>query len=263
MLKFAPNLSMLFTEVPFIDRFRRAGEVGFRAVEYQFAQAATTDEIRAELDRYGLTLALTNLDAGDFAGGDRGYLNDPRQRDRFMRSVEEGVAMAKRLGCTRLNAMAGNRLPDVPEEAQWECIVENLKRAGPLAAAEGVTLLIEALNRYDAPRYILTHSAPGFDVLAKVNLPNVKFQYDVYHMQRMEGSLVDTMTGHTREIGHIQIADLPGRHEPGTGEINFPFIFGALEKAGYQGHIGLEYKPLAGTDASFGWLPEAARARGC
>jgi hydroxypyruvate isomerase len=253
-LTFAANLSMLFSDVPLIDRFARAKAAGFRAVEVQFLADTPVDRVKQELDRHGLALVLLNFDVGDFKGGDRGYLNDPAKADRLQRAIDEGLATARRLGVPRMNAMAGNLLPGVPEAVQQATIVESLRKAAPAAASAGVTILVEALNRFDHPRYTLTTSAATLEIMRRVNQPNVKFQYDTFHMQRMEGNLTETVTKNLGWIGHIQVADVPGRHEPGTGEINFPFFFRALAAAGYPGVVGLEYVPSGPTEATLGWL---------
>jgi len=253
-LTFAANLSMLFTDAPLVDRFARARAAGFRAVEVQFLGDTPVDRVKHELERHGLELVLLNFDVGDFKGGARGYLNDPAQADRLRRALDEGLETARRLGVRRMNAMAGNLLPGVPEAIQHETIVENLRKAAPAAASAGVTILVEALNRFDNPRYALTTSAAALEVLRRVNQPNVRFQYDCFHMQRMEGNLTETVTKNLAWIGHVQVADVPGRHEPGTGEINFPFFFRALAGAGYSGAVGLEYVPSGPTEATLGWL---------
>ncbi len=253
-LSFSANLSMLFADAPLIDRFARAKAAGFGAVEVQFLGDTPVDRVKGELDRHGLELVLLNFGVGDFKAGDRGYLNDPAKADRLQRALDEGLENARRLGVKRMNAMAGNLLPGVPESVQHETIVENLRKAAPAAARAGVTILVEALNRFDNPRYALTTSASALEVMRRVDRPNVKFQYDTFHMQRMEGNLTETVTKNLPLIGHIQIADVPGRHEPGTGEINFPFFFRALAAAGYQGFVGLEYVPTGPTEATLGWL---------
>ena len=253
-LRFAANLTMLFTEVPLIERFGRARAAGFRAVEVQFLGDTPVDRVREELDRHELALALLNFDVGEFRGGDRGYLNDPAQADRWQRALDEGLEAARRLGVTRMNAMAGNLLPSVPERVQHETIGESLRKAAPAAAAAGVTIVTEALNRFDHPRYALTTSAAALEMLRRMNQPNVKLQYDTYHMQRMEGNLTETVTKNLQWIGHIQVADVPGRHEPGTGEINFPFFLRAIAAAGYAGFIGLEYVPSGPTETTLGWM---------
>ena len=253
-LTFAANLSMLFTDTPLIDRFARAKAAGFRAVEVQFLGDTPVDRVRDELDRQGLELVLLNFDVGDFKGGDRGFLNDPAKADRLRRALDEGLETARRLRVRRMNAMAGNLVPGVPEAVQRETIAESLRKAAPAAASAGVTILVEALNRFDNPRYTLTTSAAALEVMRRVNQPNVRLPYDTFHLQRMEGNLTETVTKNLEWIGHVQVADVPGRHEPGTGEINFPFFFRSLARAGYSGAVGLEYVPSGPTEATLGWL---------
>jgi hydroxypyruvate isomerase len=253
-LAFAANLSMLFTDVPLAERFGRARAAGFDAVEVQFLGGTPVERVREQLDRHHLELVLLNFAVGDFAAGDRGYLNDPARRGDLERALDEGLETARRLGVRRMNAMAGNLLPGVPEPVQHETIVDNLRRAAPAASAAGVTIVVEALNRFDHPRYAVTTSKAALEIMRKVDHPNVRYQYDTFHMQRMEGNLTDTVTRNLAWIGHIQVADVPGRHEPGTGEINFPFFFRSLAAAGYRGFIGLEYVPSGPTETTLGWL---------
>jgi hydroxypyruvate isomerase len=178
-----------------------------------------------------------------------------------MSTVEDAVRTARRLGCRRLNVLAGNRVPGVSDEVMRRTVVENLRAAAPVARAVGITLLIEALNTWESPRYYLDRSRLGLEIVREVDQPNVRFQYDVYHMQRMEGELTTTLTSNLPWIGHVQIADVPGRHEPGTGEISFPHLLGALEAAGYDGYVGLEYRPSGKTEDALTWLPAEARSR--
>ncbi len=258
MLRYAANLTLLFTEVPFLERFGRAARAGFRAVEFLFAHTEDIEGIEREIRRYGLEVILFDPEAGDFAAGDRGYLCDPRQRGHGFETIEEAVATAKRLGVRRLNVLAGNRVEGVSDEEHRRTVVENLRRAAPLAESAGITLLIEALNTFEHPRYYLDRSRLGLEIVREVGHANVRFQYDVYHMQRMEGRLTETLLENLPLIGHIQIADVPGRHQPGTGEINFPFLLQALEAAGYEGYVSLEYRPSGRTEESFTWLDPAA-----
>ena len=255
MLRYAANLTLLFTEVPFLERFGRAAAAGFRAVEFLFAHTEDVDGIEQEIRRgQGLEVILFDPEAGDFASGDRGYLCDPRKREHCFKTIEDAVATAGRLGVRRLNVLAGNRVDGVSAEEHRRTVVENLRRAAPLAEKAGITLLIEALNPFEHPRYYLDHSRLGLEIVREVDRPNVRFQYDVYHMQRTEGRLTETLLENLPLIGHIQIADVPGRHEPGTGEINFPFLLGALGAAGYEGYVGLEYRPSRRTEESFAWM---------
>lgn len=261
MLRYAANLTFLFNEVPFLERFERAAAAGFRAVEFLFAHNVDQDAVARELERHGLVLVLFDPEGGDFAAGDRGYLCDPGRRDHTLKTVEDAIATARRLGCRRLNVLAGNRVDGAPEAVMRRTAVETLKAAAPGARAAGITLLIEALNTWESPRYFLDRSRLGLEIVQEVGEPNVRFQYDAYHMQRMEGQLIETLTKHLEWIGHVQIADVPGRHEPGTGEINYANVLGALEARGYEGYVGLEYRPSGKTDDSLVWLPREARGR--
>ncbi len=258
-LRFAPNLSMLYTEVPFLERFAKAAAAGFRHVEFLFAYEVGAEAIRQRLDDLGLTVVLFNLYPGDFAAGERGLLSHPDRRDEARRRVEEALEFARRIGCHRIHAMLGNRRPDLERARQVACAVEQLAWAAPLAEEADVTLLVEPLNAFDAPDYLIHTTAEGMEIVRAVDHPRVRLQYDVYHGQMQEGNLIHTITEHLAHIGHIQISDVPGRHQPGTGEIHFPNIFAALEQLGYTGYIGLEYRPLGETDESLAWLPQKAR----
>ncbi len=261
MLRYAANLTMLFNEVPFLERFERAAAAGFRSVEFLFAHNVDQAGVERELGRHGLQLVLFDPEGGDFPAGDRGYLCDPGRREQLMKTIEEALATAQRLGCRRLNVLAGNRVDGASDAEMRRTVIDNLKRAAPVARAAGITLLIEALNTWESPRYFLDRSRTGLDIVRDVGEPNVRFQYDCYHMQRMEGQLVDTLTKNLEWIGHVQLADVPGRHEPGTGEVNYANVLAALEGAGYDGFVGLEYRPSGKTEDSLGWLPREARGR--
>jgi hydroxypyruvate isomerase len=260
-VRYAANLTMLYNEVPFLERFERAAAAGFRAVEFLFAHNVDQDGVERELRRHGLELVLFDPEGGDFPAGDRGYLCDPGRRDHLVKTVEDAIATARRLGCRRLNVLAGNRPPGASEADMRRTVVENLKRAAVLARAAGITLLVEALNTWESPKYFLDRSRLGLEIVRETGEPNVRFQYDCYHMQRMEGQLIETLTRNLEWIGHVQIADVPGRHEPGTGEVNYANVLRALETAGYAGYVGLEYRPSGKTDDSLGWLPREARGR--
>jgi hydroxypyruvate isomerase len=261
MVRYAANLTMLFNEVPFLERFERAAAAGFRAVEFLFAHNVDRPGVKRELERHGLQLVLFDPEGGDFPAGDRGYLCDPGRRDHLLATIEAAIATARQLGCRRLNVLAGNRVEGIDPAALRRTVIENLTRAAPLARAAGITLLIEALNTWESPRYFLDRSRLGLDIVRDVGEPNVRFQYDCYHMQRMEGQLIETLTKNLEWIGHVQIADVPGRHEPGTGEVNYGNVLAALEAAGYDGHVGLEYRPSGRTEDSLAWLPREARGR--
>jgi hydroxypyruvate isomerase len=254
MPKFAANVSMLFTEYPFLERFGHAARVGFRAVEFLFPYEYDTTAIARELKTHDLEQVLFNLPAGDFAAGDRGMANDPRRVDEFRAGVARGLAIARELGCGRLNCLAGLRLGDVPEETQLATLVENLRYAADAATEAGILQVVEPLNAFDAPGYMLPTPEAGFAVVARAAHDNLKLQYDVYHAQRMSGNLTATIAARIDLIGHVQIADSPARHEPGTGEINYPFVFAALDAAGYDGWVSLEYRPATSTEESLAWL---------
>ena len=260
-MKFAANLSMLYTEVDVMDRFKKAADAGFTHVEMLFPFHYDLDQIERELKTHNLTMILFDTDAGNFAGGDRGYLCDPTMKDRFYESVKEALAIAPRLGTTLLNALAGKVPAGVSLEQARATCVENLKRAAPLGEDAGVVLMSEGLNSVQTPGYFLDNSTLGFGIVDEVGSPAVKFQYDVYHMQIMEGNLIDTIKANVEKIAHIQIADVPGRHEPGTGEINYPNVLKAIDESGYQGYVALEYVPLGDTQAGGdAWRPRLQRA---
>ena len=262
MPRFAANLTMMFTEHPVLDRFDRAAEAGFAAVEFLFPYEERTADLRAALDRNGLELVNFNLPAGDFAAGDRGYANDPRRVAEFRDGVGRALDIAAALGSPKLNCLAGLTLADVPVADQWAALEENLAYAAEEASKAGVLQMVEPLNTFDTPGFLLGTLSAGFALVERVGHPNLKVEYDVYHAQRSEGELAATVEKHLARIGHIQIADNPGRREPGTGEINFPFLFGHLKRIGYKGFVGAEYKPGGTTEAGLGWLEQARRQLG-
>ena len=256
MPNFSANLSMLFTEVPFPERFAAAARAGFKAVEFMFPYEYPAQEIKGWLEGNNLSLVLFNLPAGNWAAGDRGIAVDPRRVDEFRAGVAKAVGYARILGTPRLNCLVGKVQADVPAAEQRATLLENLRHAADALAAAGLVLLVEPLNARDMPGFTLSTTGQVFEILAAVDRPNVFLQYDLYHAQRMEGELVGTLRKETARIGHIQIADNPGRHEPGTGEINYRFVFAAIDEAGYAGHVGLEYVPAAGTVAGLSWLAD-------
>jgi hydroxypyruvate isomerase len=260
-LRYCINLSMFYTEYPFLDRFAKAARAGFKAVEYLFPYEFDLAEVRARLENLGLIQVLFNLHAGDTSAGEWGTLSDPQRRAYFRWSFTEALEVAGFLKCDRLNMMFGNRVKGIDRNAQVECAVENLSWAAPLAAEAGVTLLIEPLNETDFPTFALHRTAEALSILKQVNHPRVKLQYDIYHAQMTEGNLIHTITSCLPEIGHIQIADVPGRHQPGTGEINYPAVLEALEKLNYSGYVGLEYRPSGDSDSSLEWLAGEERGQ--
>ncbi|WP_376791727.1 hydroxypyruvate isomerase family protein [Thermoflexus sp.] len=260
MLRFAANLSMLWREVPFLERFARAREAGFIAVEFHWPRGEDLQAVVEAARGSGLQVVLHNMDAGDMAAGERGYANDPARQEEWRERFVEALRLARRLECPRINCLVGNALPDVPRELQWAVVLENLRWALPQAREANVILTLEALNPIENPRYLLHRTSESLHVLRALGFPpNLKIQYDIYHMQRSEGNLVATLREIFPYLGHVQIADPPGRHQPGTGEIAWARVLGTLEALGYEGYIGLEYVPLGGTEESLGWLPPERR----
>lgn len=254
MPTFAANLTMLFTEVPFLERFALARQAGFTFVEYLFPYAHPAEEIQRQLQTHGLTQVLFNLPAGDWAGGDRGIGASPGREDEFRAGVPKAIAYARTLGVPRLNCLAGKRVAGRSDAEHRATLVANARYAATALAEHGLELLIEPINRFDIPGFFLNRTDDAARLLDEIGCPNVRIQYDLYHAQREEGELIATLRKHLVRIGHIQIADNPGRHQPGTGEINFPAVFRALDEMGYPGYVGLEYVPTPATVASLAWL---------
>jgi hydroxypyruvate isomerase len=257
MPKFCANLSMLFNEHPFLDRFAAAAKEGFKGVEFLFPYGNTKAEIAERLAANGLTQVLFNLPPGDWDKGERGIASHPDRVGEFKDGVGRAIDYAKALGCKTLNCLAGIAPKDVAREKAWETLVANVAYAASVLEKEGILLVIEPINFYDIPGFFLNRSSEGIAVIEAAKSKNVKLQYDLYHMQRMEGELAATAEKLLARIGHIQLADNPGRNEPGTGEINYPFLFRHLDRIGYTGWIGCEYRPKAGTAEGLGWLKTA------
>jgi hydroxypyruvate isomerase len=254
MPRFAANLTMLFTEAPFLERFALARAAGFTHVEYLFPYAFKSDELKAALGQHGLQQVLFNLPSGDWAAGDRGIGAAPGREAEFRAGVPKAIEYAKALGVPRLNCLAGKRVAGRSEADHWQTLVQNARFAAQELAPHGLELLIEPINHFDIPGFFLNRTGDALRLLDEVAQPNVRVQYDIYHAQREEGELAATLAKHLARIGHIQIADNPGRHQPGTGEINFPFLFRRLDELNYPGYVGLEYVPAPDTAGSFGWL---------
>ena len=256
MPKFAANLTMLFNEVPFMERFAAARAAGFTAVEYLFPYAYDKQELAQALLANGLQQVLHNLPAGNWDAGERGIACHPDRITEFRDGVQRAIAYATALGCPQVNCLAG-KVPDgVSQAAAQACFVANLRHAAAELEAAGIRLLIEPINYYDIPGFFLNRTAQALEILDAVNSDNLLVQYDIYHAQRMEGELAATVQKHLARIGHIQLADNPGRNEPGTGEINYRFLLRHLDAIGYQGWIGCEYKPATTTTAGLGWLQQ-------
>jgi hydroxypyruvate isomerase len=260
MPRFAANLTMLWNEVPFLDRFERAARAGFEGVEFLFPYAHAPEEIRGRLDRHGLKLVLHNLPAGDWEAGDRGIACHPDRVAEFRAGVARAVEYARALGVGQLNCLAGKAPAGVDDAVLRRTLVENLAFAARALDGAGLRLLVEPINTFDIPGFYLCHTAQALSILDEVGAANAYLQYDIYHAQRMEGELAATLRAHLPRIAHVQLADNPGRNEPGTGEINYPFLFDHLDRIGYGGWIGCEYKPATTTDAGLGWRERMTRS---
>ncbi|CAD5199733.1 hydroxypyruvate isomerase [Pseudomonas sp. FEN] len=254
MPRFAANLSMLFTEQDFLTRFKAAADAGFSGVEYLFPYDFSSVEIKAQLDAHGLTQVLFNLPAGDWAKGERGIACHPDRVEEFRAGVDLAIAYAQVLGNTQINCLAGIRPEGFDAAFLEQTFVDNLRYAAGKLEALGIRLVMEAINTRDIPGFYLNTTAQALSIRQQVGSANLFLQYDIYHMQIMEGDLARTLSAHLAAINHVQLADNPGRHEPGTGEINYRFLFEHLDRIGYQGWVGCEYKPLTSTDAGLGWL---------
>jgi hydroxypyruvate isomerase len=260
MPKFAANLTMLFNEVEFLDRFAAAAKAGFRGVEYLFPYAFPKEALAEQLDKHGLTQVLHNLPAGDWASGERGVACLPGREGEFRDGVGQAIAYAKALDCHRLNCLVGVAPKDAEAGRVRAALVGNLRFAARELQSAGIKLLVEPINAYDIPGFYLNRTDQTLALFAEVGERNLWLQYDIYHMQRTEGELTATIAKHLERIAHIQLADNPGRNEPGTGEINYDFLFHRLDALGYDGWIGCEYKPKATTLEGLGWLARAAHS---
>ena len=259
MPKFAANLTMLFNEVPFLERFERAAKAGFEAVEFLFPYAWPAAEIKSRLVTQRLKLVLHNLPPGDWDAGERGIGCHPDRVDEFRAGVTKAIEYARALGVPQLNCLAGKVPAGVDDATLRKTFVGNLKFAAGELKKAGLKLLIEPINTFDIPGFYLNHTAQAASILDEVGADNAFIQYDIYHAQRMEGELAATMQKFLPRIAHMQLADNPGRNEPGTGEINYAFLFAHIDRIGYDGWIGCEYKPAAATEAGLGWRQRLAR----
>ena len=257
MPRFSANLSFLFTELPFLDRFTAAASAGFRAVEFAFAYEIRPREIAARLEDNGLAQVLINAPPGNYAAGERGLAALPGREHEFAASLATALAYARELSCPRIHVMAGvlPETADVQERALARAsFVRNLRFAAREAEGEGLELTIEPINPRDIPGYFLNAQVEAHAIREEVGAANLKVQMDFYHAQIVEGDLSAKVKRWLPHIGHIQIAGVPGRHEPDTGEINYPHLFALLDELGYAGWVGCEYKPLNGTLAGLGWM---------
>ncbi|WP_428391175.1 2-oxo-tetronate isomerase [Lichenicoccus sp.] len=254
MVQFAANLTMLFTEHAFLDRFAAAADAGFTAVEFLSPYEYESGQIADALEVSGLRLVLHNLPSGNWAGGERGIGCLPDRTDEFRAGVARAIEYASALGCTRLNCLAGIAAAD--DAAARRTLVENLRFAAEALRGTGITLLLEPVNTRDVPGFFVSRTTQALAILDEVGDDKVKLQFDIYHTQVMEGDLARSIETHFDRIGHLQLADNPGRNEPGTGEINYRYLFGKIDALGYDGWIGCEYKPKHATAAGLGWIRE-------
>jgi hydroxypyruvate isomerase len=245
---------MLFGEVPFLERFARASRAGFKAVEYPFPYQYSQAELAGALEQHGLVQVLFNLPPGDWARGERGIACDPARVGEFQDGVGVALEYASALGVSLVNCLAGIPPPATDRELAQRTLLNNLRFASEALAQRGVRLLVEPINGHDMPGFFLQRSRDARALIDALKPVPLWLQYDVYHMQVMEGELAQTLQELLPVIAHIQIADHPGRHEPGSGEIHFPFLFAWLERIGYAGWVGCEYRPLTTTEAGLDWL---------
>ena len=260
MPKFAANLTMLYNEVDFLDRFRAAADAGFQGVEYLFPYDFGKDELAGRLADNGLVQVLHNLPAGDWGAGERGIGCLPDRVGEFQDGVGRAIDYARALGCPRVNCLAGIAPAGADPAHLTETFVANLRFAAGKLGEAGIQLLIEPINTRDIPGFFLTGTQQANAIIDAVGSDNLALQYDIYHMQIMEGDLAPTIEGNLARISHMQLADNPGRHEPGTGEINYPFLFDFIDRIGYAGWIGCEYRPAAATTAGLSWVAPYVRA---
>ena len=256
MAKFAANLSMMFNEVPFIQRFESAANAGFCGVEYLFPYEEKPQVIAEQLKKHNLTQALFNMPAGDWAAGERGMASIPGRESEFQKGVHTALEYALALDCKQVHAMAGKLNNHFTPEEQEECFIKNIQYAADVMAKQGIKVLIEPINTRDMPGYFLTTQKQAEALLPKINRDNVFIQLDLYHCQIMEGDLLKTIERLWGKFSHIQIASVPFRHEPDTGEVNYSWIFNQLDKMGYTGWLGCEYIPAGKTEDGLGWFKQ-------
>jgi len=257
MPRFSANLSYLFTEASFLERFGEAAHAGFRAVEFAFPYEYRPADVADRLREHRLELVVFNAPGGDWKLGDRGIAALPEREHEFTAGFVTALRYAKALGCRRLHVMAG-LLPQVTDadllNRYRRTYIRNLRFACREAADDGITILIEPLNTFDNPNYFLTHQADAHAIREEVGAPNIKVQMDLYHAQVMEGNLADKLRRWLPHVGHIQIAGVPGRTEPDVGEVNYAFLFRLIDELRFDGYVGCEYRPVKNTAAGLSWL---------
>jgi len=255
MPRFAANLSMLFTELPFLDRFAAAADAGFQGVEFLFPYDWPAATLAEKLKQHNLTQVLFNLPPGDWQAGERGIACLPDRVEEFREGVFQALEYAQELDCQRINCLAGIRPDSLPYEVGFQTLMENMRFAADLLAAKGIILTVEAINsKVDMPGFFLDTSLTAMAAIDAAGRDNIRLQFDLYHMQIMEGDLCRSLSRLCPHIGHIQFADNPGRHEPGTGEIHFDRVFAHLDALDYRGWVSAEYRPQQDTETSLGWF---------
>ncbi|MBC2667450.1 hydroxypyruvate isomerase family protein [Novosphingobium flavum] len=254
MTRLAANLTMLFTDLPFLDRFAAAAAAGFKAVECVSPYGEPAETVAERMRAAGLTFALFNMPPGDWAAGDRGYAANPARAEEFRASIETALTYARATSCKTLHLMAG-KIPVDADRAAWTAtLIANIRLAADAVAGDGITLVLEPINtRVDIPGYFYDRSAAVMDIIEQVGRDNVQLLFDIYHLQVMEGDLARSIERLLPKIGHIQLADNPGRHEPGSGEINFGWLLPRIDALGYEGWVGCEYAPATTTTEGLGW----------
>jgi hydroxypyruvate isomerase len=261
-MRFSANVSILFKEVPLLERFGRAASAGFSAVEFWWpGHDADLGEIERAVKDADLDVALFNFDAGDMPAGERGLAGDPGREQQFKENVPVALELARSLKCRKMNVLVGHEIPGMDRDEQLALARENVRFAAGEAESADVTVMVEAVNTFENGPYLLYTTEQAVEFVERAGQENVRIQHDFYHMQRMEGNLVANLREHFDHIGHVQIADSPGRGEPGTGEIHYPYVLAALEVLGYDGYVGLEYNPTTeNTEESLEWLPKELRS---
>jgi hydroxypyruvate isomerase len=259
MPQFAANLTMMFNEVPFLDRFKAASEAGFQAVEFLFPYEHSPEEVAARAKAASVQIVLFNMPAGNWAGGERGIAGLPGREVEFRESVDKALVYAEHLGVPRLHAMAGVAPAGADLAACRATLIANLKYAAEKLAKRNIALLLEAINTRDIPGFIVSTQKDSHAICEAVGAPNLKMQMDLYHMQIMEGDLATSLKRYASQCGHIQIVGCPERNEPDTGEIRYEYLFRLLDQIGYAGWLGCEYRPAGKTTDGLRWLSAATR----
>lgn len=259
MTVLAPNISWLLKEKPVAERLRLVAQAGFEAIEIGFYGQFDLQELMTAKKEWGLSVVLLNMDVPGWGPGRRGFMADPSGRDTFNSALDKALHVAGMLDAQKIMLPVGASIPFIPPEDQEATIIENLTLAGPKAERSGIMLTIESLSPTFASDYFLTNSAQALEIVSAVGHPHVKYQFDTFHLQLTEGNLISTLRENIQRVGHIQFADVPGRTEPGYGELNFANIARAADEAGYRSYIGLEYVPISEGAATFDWIPAGWR----